>query len=43
VANRSKLLRLLADLKPDKEDERFEADKSQVLREIAALEPRDLA
>lgn len=25
------------------EDERFEADKSQVLREIAALEPRDLA
>ncbi|KAG2264635.1 hypothetical protein Bca52824_071714 [Brassica carinata] len=27
VANRSKLLRLLADLKPDKEDERFEADK----------------
>ncbi|WZZ35738.1 hypothetical protein YC2023_019139 [Brassica napus] len=43
VANKSKLLRLLADLKPDKEDERFEADKSQVLREIAALEPRDLA
>ncbi|KAG2261765.1 hypothetical protein Bca52824_068844 [Brassica carinata] len=43
VANRSKLLRLLADLKPDKEDERFEADKSQVLREIAALEPQDLA
>ncbi|WZY78439.1 hypothetical protein YC2023_024823 [Brassica napus] len=43
VANKSKLLRLLADLKPDKEDERFEADKTQVLREIAALEPRDLA
>ena len=43
VTNRSKLLRLLADLKPDKEDERFEADKSQVLREIAALELQDLA
>ncbi|CAH8359731.1 unnamed protein product [Eruca vesicaria subsp. sativa] len=43
VENKSKLLRVLAELKPDKEDERFEADKSQVLREIAALEPQDLA
>ncbi|XP_018455360.1 putative MO25-like protein At5g47540 [Raphanus sativus] len=43
VTNRSKILRLLADLKPDKEDERFEADKSQVLREIATLELQDLA
>ncbi|CAJ1941466.1 unnamed protein product [Sphenostylis stenocarpa] len=43
VANRSKLLRLLGDLKIDKEDEQFEADKAQVIREIAALEPRDLA
>ncbi|XP_010530064.1 PREDICTED: putative MO25-like protein At5g47540 [Tarenaya hassleriana] len=43
VANRSKLLRLLADFKPDKEDERFEADKAQVAREITALEPRELA
>ncbi|CAL1352128.1 unnamed protein product [Linum trigynum] len=43
VANRSKLLRLFADFKPDKEDEQFEADKAQVVREIAALEPKDLA
>ncbi|CAF1736435.1 putative MO25-like protein At5g47540 [Brassica napus] len=43
VTNRSKLLRLLADLRPDKEDERFEADKSQVLREISSLEPLVLA
>ncbi|XP_050214026.1 putative MO25-like protein At5g47540 [Mercurialis annua] len=41
VANRSKLLRLFADFKTDKEDEQFEADKAQVVREIAALEPRD--
>ncbi|WCJ28156.1 Mo25 family protein [Euphorbia peplus] len=38
VANRSKLLRLFADFKIDKEDEQFEADKAQVVREIAALE-----
>ncbi|KAI4296009.1 hypothetical protein L6164_035999 [Bauhinia variegata] len=38
VANKSKLLRLLGDLKTDKEDERFEADKAQVMKEIAALE-----
>ncbi|KAL0644955.1 hypothetical protein Bca4012_043246 [Brassica carinata] len=43
VTNRSKLLRLFADLRPDKEDERFEADKSQVLREISSLEPLVLA
>ncbi|GKV15069.1 hypothetical protein SLEP1_g25871 [Rubroshorea leprosula] len=30
VANRSKLLRLFADFKTDKEDEPFEADKAQV-------------
>ncbi|KAG6768944.1 hypothetical protein POTOM_024556 [Populus tomentosa] len=41
VANRSKLLRLLADFKMDKEDEQFEADKAQVVKEIAALEPRE--
>uniref|UniRef100_A0A5B7C070 Putative Mo25 family protein n=2 Tax=Davidia involucrata TaxID=16924 RepID=A0A5B7C070_DAVIN len=41
VANRSKLLRLFADFKTDKEDEQFEADKSQVVREIASLEPKD--
>ncbi|KAL6200887.1 hypothetical protein ACLB2K_024602 [Fragaria x ananassa] len=41
VANRSKLLRLFADFKIDKEDEQFEADKAQVVREIAALEPKE--
>ncbi|KAF9664405.1 hypothetical protein SADUNF_Sadunf16G0015600 [Salix dunnii] len=41
VANRSKLLRLFADFKIDKEDEQFEADKAQVVREIASLEPRE--
>ncbi|XP_052203234.1 putative MO25-like protein At5g47540 [Diospyros lotus] len=41
VANRGKLLRLFADFKMDKEDEQFEADKAQVVREIAALEPKD--
>lgn len=40
VANRSKLLRLFADFKFDKENEQFEADKAQVVREIAALEPQ---
>ncbi|CAN1749189.1 Putative MO25-like protein At5g47540 [Linum perenne] len=40
VANRSKLLRLFADFKTEKEDEQFEADKAQVVREIAALEPK---
>ncbi|KAK7292461.1 hypothetical protein RIF29_08242 [Crotalaria pallida] len=39
VTNRSKLLTLLGDLKTDKEDEQFEADKAQVMKEIAALEP----
>ncbi|KAF3532594.1 hypothetical protein DY000_02038771 [Brassica cretica] len=43
VANRNKLLRLLADLKLDKEDESFEADKAHVVSEIASLKPRDLA
>ncbi|KAL6538584.1 hypothetical protein OROGR_012572 [Orobanche gracilis] len=41
VANRSKLLRLFADFKTDKEDEQFEADKAQVVREIAKLEPKE--
>ncbi|KAK6917839.1 Mo25-like [Dillenia turbinata] len=39
VANRSKLLCLFADFKTDKEDE--QADKAQVVKEIAALEPKD--
>ncbi|GAB2301004.1 hypothetical protein Dimus_035040 [Dionaea muscipula] len=42
VANKSKLLRLLSDLKTDKEDEQFDADKAQVMQEIAALEPIDI-
>lgn len=42
VANRSKLLRLFADFKTDKEDEQFEADKAQVMKEIAALEHSEL-
>ncbi|WMV31453.1 hypothetical protein MTR67_024838 [Solanum verrucosum] len=43
VANRSKLLRLFADFKTDKEDEQFEADKAQVVKEIAALETKELS
>ncbi|KAG9443616.1 hypothetical protein H6P81_014956 [Aristolochia fimbriata] len=41
IANRSKLLRFFSDFKMDKEDEQFEADKAQVVREIAALEPKE--
>ncbi|XP_057975395.1 putative MO25-like protein At5g47540 isoform X2 [Malania oleifera] len=41
IANRSKLLRLFGGFKIDKEDEQFEADKAQVVKEIAELEPRD--
>ncbi|KAJ8621496.1 hypothetical protein MRB53_030025 [Persea americana] len=41
IANRSKLLRFFSDFKMDKENEQFEADKAQVIKEIAALEPRD--
>ncbi|XP_074589634.1 putative MO25-like protein At5g47540 isoform X2 [Curcuma longa] len=37
IANKRKLLRLLDDLKLDKEDEHFEADKAQVVGEIATL------
>ncbi|KAK9715092.1 hypothetical protein RND81_06G143200 [Saponaria officinalis] len=42
VANKSKLLRVLGELKTDKEDEQFDADKSQVMEEIACLEPKEL-
>ncbi|KAJ8426520.1 hypothetical protein Cgig2_007988 [Carnegiea gigantea] len=42
VANKSKLLRLLGDLKTDKEDEQFDADKAQVMQEIASLEPKEI-
>ncbi|KAK4491897.1 hypothetical protein RD792_002678, partial [Penstemon davidsonii] len=41
LTNRNKLLRLFADFKTEKEDEQFEADKAQVVREIAALEPKE--
>ncbi|KAL5729761.1 hypothetical protein ACHQM5_002664 [Ranunculus cassubicifolius] len=39
VANRGKLLRFLGGFTIDKEDEKFEADKAQVINEIAALKP----
>ncbi|MED6114544.1 hypothetical protein PIB30_081272 [Stylosanthes scabra] len=41
VANKSKILRLLEDFKIEKEDEQFEADKAQVMREISALELKE--
>ncbi|KAK9706322.1 hypothetical protein RND81_07G116500 [Saponaria officinalis] len=40
AANKSKFLRLLGDLKTDKEDEQFDSDKAQVMEEIASLKPR---
>lgn len=43
VANRNKLLRFLSAFKLDKEDEQFEADKAEVIREIAELELIDAA
>ncbi|KAG5551018.1 hypothetical protein RHGRI_009448 [Rhododendron griersonianum] len=48
VANRSKILRFFSDFKIDRgvfgdtsEDEQFEADKAQVIREIAQVECKD--
>ncbi|CDP13759.1 unnamed protein product [Coffea canephora] len=38
VANRSKILRFFAGFKIDREDEAFEADKAQVVKEISELE-----
>ncbi|KAL0399157.1 UNVERIFIED_CONTAM: putative MO25-like protein [Sesamum radiatum] len=38
-ANRTKLLRFLTGFNMDKEDEMFEADKAQVMKEITELEP----
>ncbi|CAL9773853.1 unnamed protein product [Musa acuminata subsp. burmannicoides] len=38
TTNKRKLLRLLQDLKLDKEDEQFEGDKAQVIQEIEALD-----
>ncbi|XP_071727124.1 putative MO25-like protein At5g47540 [Rutidosis leptorrhynchoides] len=40
VANKSKLLRFFADFTFEKADEQFEADKAQVMREIATLVPK---
>ncbi|XP_057473756.1 putative MO25-like protein At5g47540 [Actinidia eriantha] len=42
VANRSKLLRFFSGFHIDKEDEQFEADKAQVVKEIAELESKDV-
>lgn len=41
VANREKLLRFFGEFKTEKEDEQFDQDKAQVVKEIASLEPRD--
>eukprot|EP00249_Psilotum_nudum_P016487 c25850_g1_i1 orf=772-1794(+) len=41
VANRSKLLRFFSDFKTEKEDEQFDQDKAQVVKEIASLEPNE--
>lgn len=41
IANRSKLFRFFGNFKMDKEDEQFEADKAQVVKEIAELEPKE--
>lgn len=38
VANRNKILRFFAGFKIDREDEAFEADKAQVVKEISELE-----
>ncbi|CAD5318024.1 unnamed protein product [Arabidopsis thaliana] len=42
VANRTKILRLFADLKPEKEDVGFETDKALVMNEIATLSLLDI-
>lgn len=39
ITNRSKLLRFFGEFRFDKENEVFEADKAQVVKEIATLEP----
>ncbi|XWS36708.1 hypothetical protein CRYUN_Cryun20dG0108900 [Craigia yunnanensis] len=41
VTNRSKLLRFFGAFNIEKEDEQFEADKSQIIKEIATLQPTD--
>lgn len=41
VTNRSKLLRFLGDFNIDKDDQEFEADKSQVIKEISCLQTGD--
>jgi hypothetical protein len=41
LENRSTLLRFVAGFKTDKQDEQFETNKAQVMKEIVALEPRD--
>ncbi|XP_004144537.2 putative MO25-like protein At5g47540 [Cucumis sativus] len=41
VANRTKLLRFLDDLKPEKANEGFEEDKAEITRQISILESSD--
>ncbi|KAK9734900.1 hypothetical protein RND81_04G170500 [Saponaria officinalis] len=42
IANRSKLLRFVGNFKTDKEDDQFEADRAQIIKEIAELEPGEI-
>ncbi|XWS75846.1 hypothetical protein CRYUN_Cryun01aG0127000 [Craigia yunnanensis] len=41
ATNRGKLLRFFGEFNIDKEDEQFEADKSQIIKEIATLQSTD--
>ncbi|KAL9240984.1 hypothetical protein vseg_015145 [Gypsophila vaccaria] len=42
LANRIKLLRLIGNFNIGKDDDHFEADKAQLIKEIAELEPEDI-
>uniref|UniRef100_A0A7N1A6A0 Mo25-like protein n=1 Tax=Kalanchoe fedtschenkoi TaxID=63787 RepID=A0A7N1A6A0_KALFE len=41
ITNRNKLIRFFNDFNIDKDNEQFETDKAQVVKEIAELQPRD--
>ncbi|CAM8949758.1 unnamed protein product [Rhodiola kirilowii] len=41
ITNRSKLIRFFSDFNIDKDNEQFEVDKTQVVKEIAELQPKD--
>ncbi|XP_062009305.1 putative MO25-like protein At5g47540 [Rosa rugosa] len=42
VTNRSKLLRFFGNFTIEKEDQQFEADKVELMKEISILEPKDI-